>query len=308
MIHVYMRGRLGNQLFQYAFVRMLQHYNPNIEVAWHWDEVFSQGSEKDGWGNALSYFNTIDTKNECLPKLTIIQKICYKLYWFKYPHQGNIEKKNRYQKRWLNLLNRVGLYYLDLGYFPFKKIVPLKSDIIVSGNFESPQYFIEIDNLLRKEIQPRFSLLPHNNNLMQTIENTESVCVSIRRGDYVSNIDFKKLFNICGKQYYDRAIEYVQSRIQNPVFVFFSDDIEWVKRNLHYDVPCYYERGDDPIWEKLRLMYSCKHFIISNSTFSWWAQHLGKFPEKMVLAPSKWYSSNFTPALYEENWTKIAVD
>ena len=53
MIHAYIRGRLGNQLFQYAFIRLLQHYNPGVKAIYHFDEVYSAGTKEQDFINAL---------------------------------------------------------------------------------------------------------------------------------------------------------------------------------------------------------------------------------------------------------------
>lgn len=308
MIHVYIRGRLGNQLFQYAFVRMLQHHNPEVEVCWHWNDVLSQGKPEDGWINSLSQFRTVDTKNtEKHPNLTLRQKVVMNVYWRFFPHNGTILDKNKYQMRWAGVMAKFGLYYLDLGYYPFPKDLNDAGDLLISGNFESPQYFNDIDEQLREEIIPCNPLLVHNESLMHTILTTNSVCISVRRGDFIDNSKFCQLLNICGKSYYDNAVAYIEKHVNNPTLIFFSDDIEWVRNNLKYNLPCYYECGTDPQWEKMRLMCSCRHFIIANSTFSWWAQHLCRFTEKIVVAPSRWYNSDFVPDLYEDNWVKIPV-
>lgn len=84
----------------------------------------------------------------------------------------------------------------------------------------------------------------------------------------------------------------MQELVEDPVICFFSDDIKWVKTNIKIEgAKVYYESGEDPVWEKLRLMYSCKNFIISNSTFSWWAQYLSKNPNKIVISPNRWYNA-----------------
>ena len=202
MIHVYMRGRLGNQLFQYAFVRMLQFNNPEAEVCWHWNDVISQGKEEEGWKNSLVDFNTIGTLSQAIePKLNLLQKLIYRIYWMFYPHNADIEVRNKYQLRWAPILNKCALYYLDLGFFSFKKLLKNKCDVLISGNFESSRFFYEIDNQIRKEIIPRYPVMDHNIEMMDLIRTTNSVCVSIRRGDYINNNETEKLLIICGKSY-----------------------------------------------------------------------------------------------------------
>lgn len=79
-----------------------------------------------------------------------------------------------------------------------------------------------------------------------------------------------------------------------------------VKKNIPVDVPAYYESGLDPIWEKMRLMYSCKHFIISNSTFSWWAQFLGSWKDKVVISPDRWWNNpDWHSYLLRDSFVKV---
>ena len=115
---------------------------------------------------------------------------------------------------------------------------------------------------------------------------------------------------ICDSNYFYDAIKIIKKRIDKPVFIVFSDDIEWVKNNMNFGADTYYESGEDPIWEKIRLMYTCKHFIISNSTFSWWAQYLSDNKQKIVIAPKRWkntaYKSDTSKLdIYQDFWIKI---
>jgi len=107
---------------------------------------------------------------------------------------------------------------------------------------------------------------------------------------------------------FQKAIAAIKEHVKQPVFFFFSDDINWVKNNIICNDECYFEDNCNPIWECLRLMYSCKHFIISNSTFSWWGQYLSRNENKLVVAPSIWYNiENETAHLLEDNWIKIDI-
>lgn len=307
MIHAYIRGRLGNQLFQYAFIRTLQKYNPNQKVCYHFDEVYSSGNFTNDYKNALKDFNVIDVyEGKETPNLTIIQKILLKLYWFKYPHKESIDIRNKYQMKWVKLLDYFNLKYLDLGYYPFRKNV--NGDVIVSGNFESEKYFHEIKDTLLKEITPKKTLSPHNITLLRKIQETNSISLSIRRGDFVYEKTIKELHDVCTKEYYTKALEYMKHVVENPVLFIFSNDIEWVKTHLDFGIETHYESGNDPSWEILELMSNCKHFIMANSTFNWWAQYKSQNPNKIIVAPQKWWNNSFIPDIFMSNWKLIPVD
>lgn len=100
----------------------------------------------------------------------------------------------------------------------------------------------------------------------------------------------KKIFYVCDLEYFQRGVDYIKKHVENPVFIVFSNDIDWVKANLNIDNEVYFESGKDPVWETFRLMYSCKHFVISNSTLHWWAQWRSENKEKIVVAPERWYN------------------
>jgi len=169
--------------------------------------------------------------------------------------------------------------------------VPSNKNIVCYGKYENPKYFDAIRPILLKEFTPKYPERPENESLYKAIRNTNSVCIAVRRGDFLED-NFKNQFYVCNRDYFFNAIAEARKRIENPTFVFFSNDIEWVKQNIILEEPCYYESGEDPVWETIRLMYNCKHFIMSNSTFSWWAQYLSRNENKVVIAPDRWSNNS----------------
>ena len=100
----------------------------------------------------------------------------------------------------------------------------------------------------------------------------------------------------------------MKKKVKNAKFYIFSDDINWVKNNIDFGCDVTFVEGNNPNYEELRLMYTCKHFIISNSSFSWWAQHISSNPKKVVIAPNKWFNNKDQVCdIFEENWIKIEV-
>ena len=307
MIHAYIRGRLGNQLFQYAFIRLLQHYNPGVKALYHFDEVYSAGTKAQDFINALASFKTVGVNEANVsPKLNIIQRIMLRPYFSRFPHTAPIDIRTRYQMRWIKLMERVGLYYLDLGYYDFNKQLP-KHDVIVTGNFESERYFKEIASQILQEVKPIKPLSENNQRLAELMHQTNSVSLSVRRGDFVDDPDVNNLHNVCTQAYYRNAVEYIKQHVENPVLFVFSNDIQWVKDNIDFGLETHYESGNDPSWETLELMSNCKHFIISNSSYNWWAQYKGSYKDKIVVAPNKWFNNSFIPDIFMENWIKLPV-
>lgn len=316
MIYLEMSGRLGNQLFRYSFARRIQEICGD-EIIIDFKRVYNKGKKEHGWDNSLKLFKVKEYKEVVGKKeifyknTTIMQKIVY--FFYKIGNKllkNNKKKLMRYQLKMQPILNKYNLYFLEIGYYPydFKYLKRTKLKYIC-GCFECDKFFKEIQDKLKEEIQPISSKNQKNKKLYDIIENSNSVCVTIRRGDFVSNEKNKKLYDICSIEYYKKAIDIIKHEVEDPIFIMFSDDIQWVKENIIVDnVKMYYESGNDNVDEKLRLMYSCKHFIISNSTFSWWAQFLSKNDDKIVISPSKWYNKDVESALINDEWIKIDVE
>lgn len=310
MIYISIGGRLGNQMFQYAFARQLQKHNPNETLIYNFDEVHRDKYVSGFFNeNQLEYFKTVGTEKQDALNYSILQYIIWKIFKRFYPIGKGFVKTNEYNLRWIRIMEFFGLYILNLGYYPFRLKKPWwVKDIIVKGSFESEKYFAGCEEELRKHFQPKKPLQDYNRELMDVIKNNNSIAISIRRGDFVDDARIKSTYFVCDKAYYEKAIAFIKDKIDTPVFILFSNDIEWAKQNIKIEgCQCYYESGKDEVWETMRLMSSCKHFIISNSTMHWWAQYLSTNPDKIIVAPSRWYNDDFRSQIFQDNWELIEV-
>lgn len=144
-----------------------------------------------------------------------------------------------------------------------------KLDYNLSGYFQSYKYFDNYKEIIKELLTPNIKF-----------ENSDNVAVHVRRGDY---LNFPHVFRIMGMDYYNRAM----SLFPNRIFSIFSDDIKWCIDNFRGDNIIFIQPGNDI--EDFSYMMSHKDFIISNSTFSWWAAYLCKDENKVVVSPKSWF-------------------
>ena len=127
------------------------------------------------------------------------------------------------------------------------------------------------------------------------------VAMHVRRTDY---LNFPDIFERCTLDYYFKAMSMFSSETHR--FLVFSDDMEWCKENIKGEGIMYSEGF--PAIEDLCIMAECQHFIIANSTFSWWGAWLAKSPDKRVIMPEKWFVKSHHPSTdtYQcEGWVQV---
>nr|WP_297707428.1 alpha-1,2-fucosyltransferase [uncultured Butyrivibrio sp.] len=298
-VHLYIRGNCGNQFFQYAFARYIQE-KTDAELIINYSKARGKAIFKES-DNLLQDYETVPYKYESNMGWGGFMFRLFKLFRYVFGLTSMKKRTYRFLLRCAKILPPLGIYYFDAAYYPFP--IYKKKNIYVYGYFESPRYFEEIDEKIKKELTPRNAALEQNKDLLDVINNSESVCVTIKRRDITDPV---YQYDI---SYFYRAIEYLKKELDNPVFVVFSDDVEWCRNNIKVDANLMFETPNNPIWEKIRLMSSCKHFIIHNSTFSWWAQHLSKNKMKKVIAPSKWMQRDDQPIdIYEKGWIYLTPE
>jgi len=249
---------------------------------------------KGGLGNqmfqiATTYTLALKNNDSC----------CFNFNHCHTPLQGN--SSNKYKDSILSKVNNSDIIIERVGYtepkFSYDEL-PYANGLVLDGYFQSEKYFKEY----RNEIIDLFPINTKNViNFINGInlENKQITSVHIRRGDYLSN---PEIHSPCSIEYYNKSIKYIGSSI----FIFISDDIEWVKENFISD-NFYYSPFNDEL-DDLALMVSSDNNIIANSSFSWWGAWLNRNNKKKVIAPKQWFGPLGSKEIYDiipENWIKI---
>ena len=312
MIYLDVAGRCGNQMFQYAFARKLSLLNTDeITIDFYLMDVYAEKKNnptfRDELCNFLAsdhYTKIVDGSNKVYQYGSKKQVFVFKVYTKIKLFFQKICKDKRIANQ---LLYRVMSHYGIYWYLAPKKLTKCKEqNKFVFGYFEDPVYFDDIREVLIKDFTPVLSVADENRQLLSRIQNSNSVCVSFRQWNTLGGNADTAIREVCDKEYYEKALLYYQERISDPLFVIFSNNIEWVKANFDLPENCIFESGNDPIYEKVRLMSSCKHYILSNSTFAWWVQYLGLDKNKIVVSPGKWYNTDKTKnPLITKNFTIV---
>ncbi len=278
MITVFFQGGLGNQMFQYAAGRAV--------------------ADKLGAG------------------------LCFDTSWYHYPVKrrfllktfgvtGDVVKSPVsfvsnlvFKKPLFDLLGTVPVYR-EASYIFDPEIFNATDPTVLIGSFQSEKYFRSIADKIREEYS--FLHLPVDpcfEDWRRKINGTNSVAVHVRRGDYLK---YPK-FNVCTEQYYRRAVEYVKDKVTSAHFYFFSDDLSWCRKTFQGKEFFFCDSGasvENPI-QDLRLMSTCRHQILTNSSFSWWGAWLGKSEDQIVVVPEIWLACDAnTEDISCEGWVQL---
>ena len=176
-------------------------------------------------------------------------------------------------------------------------------NVFLEGYFINPKYFINSKPRINLTINSK--VLSKNISFFNKIISTSSVSIHVRRGDYILKDQTNNKYPIYGVNYYKKAIEILSNElIDTPTFFVFSDDIPWCKENFKWD-NFYFACEQNKPYEDFHLMSICKHNIITNSTFSWWAAYLNKNTNKKVIAPKIWHYESDTDDLLLKDWIII---
>ncbi|TRZ49946.1 alpha-1,2-fucosyltransferase [bacterium] len=292
MIIIRMKGGLGNQLFQYATGRALairKGVALKLDTSW-----FGNQSKRQ---YQLSHFKitaAIATPDE-------VAKL----------RGENVSGIRAWVSRYLQSLRP---YYkrsvFNEQYFYFDTLVfNAARDVYLEGYWGSEKYFTVVAETIRSELTVKDPWDDENWGMYQQICEVDSISLHVRRGDYANDPANNQAFGTCALEYYYQALALLIGRLRNPHVFVFSDDIEWVQKNLVLKAPHTYMSHNGPgrEYEDLRLMSHCRNHITANSTFSWWGAWLSPFQDKIVIAPKRWYRNmnRDTRDLLPRDWIQV---
>lgn len=295
MIKVLLTGGLGNQLFQYAFGRMLSvKHNTSLVLS----ASFLQSKlPLKKLATPLRYELGVFNIDAVIESNFFTGKFLYPLA--KTEHLIK-EKISSIQ------LNKV----LETEFSFQEELLNVPDNSFLKGNFQSEKYFKSIESVLRKELVFKNAFSGDNLLTKNKIEETNSVSIHVRRGDYLSIKKNAQKFAQIPISYYQDAIRHMAAKTKAPVFFVFSDDIDWVKDNLKTEASLVFvsnNKTPETSYMDMQLMSLCRHNIICNSTFSWWAAWLNNNPAKHVIAPQRWFSdvSINSQDIIPDEWIKL---
>ena len=258
MIIIKIQVGLGNQMFQYAYGKIITKNKIKLKLDNTWYNYNKKVKRKYRLNIFDNKINLANEKDIKLFKPFFKNKIFEKIY-----HILKINT-NIYQKHIIE--NKTHNKIIIKEGFWTNKLDLEKNEKYIQKIFKFKKKFIQ------------------KNKLKYKINTKNSISIHVRRTDYKNkNNDFI----ILDIKYYKKAIEHIFKKINDPIFFIFSDDIKWCEKNLNFINNKYYIKSKKD-YEDLYLMSKCKHNIIANSTFSWWAAYLNNNKNKIIITPKVW--------------------
>ncbi|MGC4062646.1 MAG: alpha-1,2-fucosyltransferase [Aquabacterium sp.] len=281
---VLIRGGLGNQMFQVAYGLVLaQRYGVTVG---HVDFSKDARVSRD-WG--LSVFgiqqHPLSPARWALLRYALIaaRKVQNAIGWAR-PFGIQLEPESGGAVSW-----------------------PTRAPWLADGYWQQVSYYLEHLPLLRRQFQVDLGAYDQQGQLLR-MKGRPVVAMHARRGDYVSD-PAAAMHLVCDVAYYQRAWQRMAARLERPILWVFSDDPDWARAHLNFgpDTEFAHSEAGQPVWVDMMRMATCDHFIISNSSYSWWAAMLACHADKQVIAPAHWLVGRPTAeiGICPQDWTLL---
>jgi Glycosyl transferase family 11 len=285
------KGGLGNQLFCYAAARRLALVN-DVELVI--DDI-------SGFARDIGYQQQYALDHFCIPvrKATPSERM---------------EPFERYRRGMIKWLSRKKpfserLYLEQEGNDFTEGLLTLKISKILylDGYWQSEKYFKDVEKVIREDLQITPPPDLENQQMAAKINSCNAVALHVRWFDD-PEIIVTTPRNLPA-DYYQTAIALIEQKVDSPHYFIFSDNPEATSKKIALPENrvtfITHNRGDKNAYADLWLISQCQHFILANSTFSWWGAWLGD-KEGSIIVSSKlklaWW--NFDSQL-PDSWIKI---
>ncbi|MGN1313728.1 MAG: glycosyltransferase [Lachnospiraceae bacterium] len=271
---IVLSGGLGNQMFQYALYLYFQTRGVSVKM----DDITEYVHEK----KRKPQLNVFDIQYERATPEEI-------RHWT----DAYMDLPSRIRRK---LFGRKTRQYTDT--YQFQPEILQMKDGYLYGWWQSEKYFKEVEQEVRRAFRMPVRFLTGANRIFATtMQSCESVGVHVRRGDY---LEADELYGgICTEEYYRRAMAKMRKEVPGCRFFLFTNDAPWAEEHMAGEGVTIVQENDEAHgYLDLFLMSKCKHNIIANSSFSWWAAWLNDNPDKKIIAPSRWVNGREMPDIY----------
>ena len=246
-------ARLGNQMFQYAYLRAIsieKGFKINLPI------------NISPFGYKTSQFF------DC----------------FDMPHVNKLNLQTPYLT-----ITETSMLYDEK--FESKNIPVNSGNIMFDGYFQSEKYFEKYKDIIRSDFTFKENIKRVGDSFMKQFDNTtKRVALHVRRGD---NLSSGSPTVMVSESFRTNAVNYLlNNNVKKFDILIFSDDKQWCKDNLNYrseNISQTIVEGLSDL-EELYVMSLCNHFIIGSSSYSWWAAWLCQNKDKIIISPDRWFS------------------
>ena len=284
---------IGNQMFQYAFYMALRAQNHDTAI-----DISDFMYRRNRFATKLSDIFTI-TPNIITPD---------QLHDFV---DASSSLAARFRRSVLGIHRNVPGSVFRQQNFDFDESVFSRFNTYFIGLWQSWKYFAAVDADVRAQFNYITPLDRINQVVAEAMQQSESVAIHIRRGDISRRSQFAEIGSVCTYDYYNWAIASIRQQLgdEGVHFFVFADDTKWAHSTLQLSNVTYIDWNKGPeSYLDIRLMSLCKHNIIANNADSWWAAYTNTNPDKIVIAPQRWFRSTPTPDIYPQGWNTIPID
>lgn len=266
LVVVQLSGGMGNQMFQYALYLHLKALGKNVKI--------DDKTEYVGRENARPIRLEVFDAKYAVPTET--EMLCLT--------DSYVDLASKIRRK---LTGRKTAEYMEKSQL-FDAEVLKKDRAYLVGCWQSEKYFADIKDEVRKAFTFKNMELSEKMKEYETrMTKNNSVSIHIRRGDYLEVSDVYG--GICTPEYYEKAMKQMEEWNPDCHFFVFTNDAAWVKENYKQKNLTVVEGNDeDAGYVDMYLMTKCKHYILANSSFSWWGCYLNSSKEKKVIAPKTW--------------------